>query len=95
MFWVVSSFLLFFKSDFLSYDNALAYTYFTYIDKVLDGNPHPDNMTKVKIHKYPKIQPQIASSSKSTPRNSRKKNNAEENVIMHVGSNARSQNEVF
>ena len=77
MFWVVSSFLLFFKSDFLSYDNALAYTYFTYIDKVLDGNPHPDNMTKVKIHKYPKVQPQIA--------------HAEENVIMHVSSNALSK----
>ena len=30
----------------------MAYTYYTYIDKVLDGNPHPDNMTKVKIHKY-------------------------------------------
>merc|ERR1719361_2343142 len=33
--------------DVLHYDNAMAYTYFTYIDKVLDGNPHPDNMTKI------------------------------------------------
>ena len=37
------------KPDFLSYDNALAYTYYTFIDKVLDGKPHPNNMTKVKI----------------------------------------------
>ena len=43
--------LLILRNNFLSYDNAMAYTYFTYIDKVLDGNPHPDNMTKVKIHK--------------------------------------------
>merc|ERR1712130_1034310 len=33
--------------DVLHYDNAMAYTYFTYIDKVLDGEPHPDNMTKI------------------------------------------------
>jgi len=33
--------------DVLHYDNAKAYTYFTYIDKVLDGQPHPNNMTKL------------------------------------------------
>merc|ERR1712055_984471 len=33
--------------DVLHYDNALAYTYYTFIDKVLDGKPHPNNMTKV------------------------------------------------
>ena len=32
----------------------MAYTYFTYISRVLDGQPHPDNMTKVRIH-VPKI----------------------------------------
>ena len=34
---------------FPSYDNAKAYTYYTYISKVLDGTPHPNNMTKVKL----------------------------------------------
>jgi len=33
--------------DVLHYDNALAYTYYTFIDKVLDGKPHPNNMTKI------------------------------------------------
>ena len=48
---VVSAFVLILKFKFLSYDNAKAYTYFTYIDKVLDGQPHPNNMTKVKKFK--------------------------------------------
>ena len=41
-----------FESDFPfpSYDNAKAYTYYTYISKVLDGTPHPNNMTKVKLN---------------------------------------------
>ena len=30
------------------YDNALAYTYYTYLEHVLDGTPHPDNMTRVR-----------------------------------------------
>merc|ERR1712150_138453 len=33
--------------DVLHYENAMAYTYFTYISRVLDGQPHPDNMTKI------------------------------------------------
>jgi len=33
--------------DVLKYDNALAYTYYTYLEHVLDGTPHPDNMTRV------------------------------------------------
>jgi len=33
--------------DVLHYDNAKAYTYYTYISKVLDGTPHPNNMTKI------------------------------------------------
>jgi len=33
--------------DVLKYRDARAYTYFTYIDIILNGEPHPDNMTEV------------------------------------------------
>ena len=29
------------------YDDARAYTYFTKMENILDGQPHPDNFTKV------------------------------------------------
>jgi len=33
--------------DVLKYQDARAYTYFTYIDIILNGEPHPSNMTEV------------------------------------------------